>query len=253
MESNFQFVQCGQIPDYERKREPTNEEIGLQAYYAMAYGAKQIHYYTLFSGRVQRKDTKCQDYFYDWGLTTYETEGYQKRRDVNYYGQKKWEYIQKLDSNLMKIGNYMYLQNDLKYDNTIAAEKSETYKLIAGLKSYYRNTSNPFEFSLSNEDPADKAYWEIGFFNKSSEPDSKYLLILNKRCVPEITTGAGDLREVKLIINKDELLNFDYWELINPITNESIKFNKNNIGTGIILPGYFQPGEGKLFKISPIR
>ncbi|HEY5125275.1 MAG TPA: hypothetical protein VIK14_16210 [Ignavibacteria bacterium] len=252
VESNFLFAPCGQAPQYERKREPTNEEIGLQAYYAMAYGAKQIHYYTHFSGRVKRYNSNCPDYFYDWGLTTYETDGLQQKRVTNYYGQKKWEYVQKLDNNLMATGNYMYKQNDLKYDYTIAIEKSELYKYISGLKSYYRNPSSPFEFSSSNEDPANKTYWEIGFFDKTGEPNSKYFLLVNKRCVPEINGGDGDLRTVKLYINTQELSGFNNWRLINPITNEQITFDKNSITNGINVPGEFQPGEGKLFILAPV-
>ena len=248
VESNFQNVGCNDTPKYERKREPTNEEIGLQAYYAMAYGAKQIHFYTQFSSNAI---PYCTGYLYDWGLTdTYPNNNIP--RYSNYYGQPKWNYIANLDSNLVKIGSYMYQQNDLKYDNTIAIEKSETHKYITGLKSYFRNESAPYNFYPINEDPANKTYWEIGFFENQSEPLSKYFLVLNKRCVPEFPVGFGDVRQAKLILNSNNLQNFNNWKITNPITNEYIIFDKNNMGTGIYLPGSFQPGEGKLLKLAPV-
>ncbi len=242
VESNFQYVGCNDTPKYKRKREPTNEEIGLQAYYAMAYGAKQIHYFTFFSFRAKRPDNNCPDYFYDWGLTYFDTIGGQNQRprDTNYYGQRKWEYIEKLDSNIVEIGNYMYQQNDLKYDNTIAIEESETHNYISGLKSYYRDQQT-LEFIPINEDPANKTYWEIGFFNKQTEPLSKYFLVLNKRCVPEIPVGFGDIRQAKLILNSNYLQNFNNWKIINPVTNESVTFNKNNMGQEFICLVFSSP------------
>ncbi|MBN1633781.1 MAG: hypothetical protein JW917_06425 [Ignavibacteria bacterium] len=250
VESNFIFVPCGSIPDYERKREPTNEEIALQAYFAMAYGASQIHYFTHFSLRLTHPE--CNKYFYDWGLTTFETAGLQQRRVTNYYGQKKWEYIQKLNGNLMKIGNYMYLQNDLKYDNTITIEKSESYNYFLGLKSYYRYSSPPYEYSSANEDPANRRYWEIGFFNNPSESESKYFLLVNKRCTPEIYRGDGDFRTVRIYINSSALQGFNKWYIMNPVTNEKIVFDKNSIADGVNIPGEFLPGEGKIFKLAPV-
>jgi hypothetical protein len=77
-------------------------------------------------------------------------------------------------------------------------------------------------------------------------------LLVNKRCVPEINGGDGDLRTVKLYINTQELSGFNNWRLINPITNEQITFDKNSIANGINVPGEFQPGEGKLFILAPV-
>ena len=252
VETNFLYCPCNSIPNMERKREPTNEEISLQAFYAMAYGAKQIHYFTQFSGRAQKLNCPGQPWYYDWGLTNIEISGLQKERDTNYYGQHKWNYIQKLDSNLIKIGKFMYELNDLKYDNTISISTGERYKYISNLKSYFRNPSIPYEYSEINEDPANNTYWEVGFFNNSVEPYSKYFLLLNKRCVPEIIGGDGDLRSVKIYFNASELTGFNNWILKNPITNESVIFDKNNIANGVYIPGEFQPGEGRLYKIAPV-
>jgi hypothetical protein len=252
IESNFLYCPCDSIPNMERKREPTNEEISLQAFYAMTYGAKQIHYFTQFSGRVQKVNCPGNPYYYDWGLTYFDTDSLQRRRDTNYYGQHKWNYVQKLDSNLIKIGKYMYEQKDLKYDNTISINNGERYKYISDLKSYYRNPSEPYLYSSANEDPANKTYWEIGFFNDNQEAYSKYFLLLNKRCVPEIYGGEGDLRTVRFYFNISQLQNFNNWILKDVLTGEQVPFDKNNITNGVLFPYTFQPGEGKLFRLAPV-
>ena len=248
VESNFRLTEpCGTIPwNFERKRETTNEEISFQAYFAMCYGAKQIHHFTQMTGYYS---DNCGHNYYDWGFMN----GYYNGRPcnclprlTNYYGQQKWNYIAKLDSNLLKIGRYMYDENKLKYDNTITINKGESYSYISSLKSYF----SPFGELPQNEDV--KKYWEIGFFNKDLEPYSKHFLLLNKRCVPDTPVGFGDFRRAKIYFNTTALSGFNNWVLINPITNEKIIFNKNNISNGVNVPGEFQPGEGKIYKLAPV-
>ena len=249
LESNFRFFDCNVIPNFELKREPTNEEISLQAYYALVYGAKQIHYYTHFSGRVQRENPNCPDYFYDWGMTGFVTSGQQPKREYNYYGQQKWNYVRKLDSNMMKIGNYMYSTNELKYDNTISVyQDGLSYGVINNLKSYYRNSVNDTVFTEEDQNK----YWEIGYFKDNNNLIDKYFLLVNKRCVPEINGGEGDLRKVKLYFDTSQIQHFNNWILSNPITNEKIVFDKHNITNGLQISDTFLPGEGKLFKLAPV-
>lgn len=252
VESNFRLTEpCGTIPwAFERKRETTNEEISFQAYFAMCYGAKQIHHFSQFTAPFS---DSCGHTYYDWGLIAGFVNGQLcncEPRLTNYYGQQKWNYIAKLDSNLLEIGRYMYDDNNLKYDNTITINKEESYRYITSLKSFYRYSTPPYNFAEQNEDV--NKYWEIGFFNKNQEPYSKYFLLLNKRCVPEIQEGSGDLRTAKIYLNTTALSDFNNWVLTNPLTNENIMFDKNNISNGVYLPGIFQPGEGKIFKIAPV-
>lgn len=253
VETNFIYApSCDKVPDYERKREPTNEEISLQAYYSMTYGAKQIHYFMMFSDMRSRECGNTTRNYYDWGLTYYDTQGLQRRRDTNYYGQKKWNFIKFLDSSLMKIGTYMYESNSLSYDNTISVAAGERYKFITDLKSYYRNDSPPYDYQFAKSDSPGETYWEIGFFSNPAAPSSKYFLVLNKRCVPEKSQGQGDFRKVRLYLNTAELQESDNWALVNPITGSRIEFNKNSIRDGVLIPEEFKPAEAKLFLLTPL-
>ncbi len=253
VETNFIYAPtCDRIPDYERKREPTNEEISLQAYYSMTYGAKQIHYFMMFSDMRTRECGSATRKYFDWGLTYYDTQGLQRGRDTNYYGQKKWNFIKSLDSNLMKIGSYMYERNNLSYDYTISIVAGERYKYIADLKSYYRKDTPPYDYHFAKSDPTSKTYWEIGFFSNPVSPSLKYFLVLNKRCVPEKSQGQGDYRKVRLYLNFSELQESDNWALVNPITGSRIEFNKSVISDGLLIPEEFKPAEAKLFMLMPL-
>jgi hypothetical protein len=253
VEGNFVNIPCGSPNTWEFRREPTNQEISLQDYFSMCYGAKHLHYFMQWSYESKRDcDGKK---FYDWGITGWAIDpnppGERFPRYYNYYGQRKWEFISSLDSNLMKIGRYMYDQNNLKYDATISVHKDGFISgYISNLKSYYRNQIPPYDFSPGNEDIA--KYWEIGYFKDNSNAFNKYFMLLNMRCVPEITGGDGDLRTVKMYLHPEQLPTFNTWVIKEVISGQAVTFDKNNITNGVSLPVVFQPGEGKLFKLAPV-
>jgi hypothetical protein len=252
VESNFIYgSDCNTIPNYEFKREPTNEELSFQAYFSMCYGAKQIHYFSYPSWETY--DTVCDRYYYDWGLQGFGIDpvtNLRLPRYTNYYGQPKWNFVASLDSSLLKIGKLMYEDNNLVYDATITTNQSESYGFFTSLKSYYREPSAPFDFLQINEDT--KKYWEIGFFTDADEPHSKNFLVLNKRCVPELQAGEGDYRTVRFYFNSGSLTGFNNWILKDMVTGESVTFDKNNMSTGVYFPYYFLPGQGKYLKLAPV-
>lgn len=249
VETNFIFAECGKIPDYERKREPTNEEISLQAYYAMTYGARQVHYFNMFSSMADKKCGNQTLKYYDWGFTFYDTDRMQRERDTNYYGQKKITFVKSLDENMMKMGMYMYSQNNLVYENTVSVSAGEKYGYITDLKAYHRNSSAPFGYDTEKSLPEAKTYFEIGFFSNPSEPSSKYFLVLNKSCIPETYPGSGDYRKVRIFLNTFDFRESDNWILLNPVTGSKISLSKNDMKAGIILPDEFKPGEAMLYKL----
>jgi hypothetical protein len=252
-EDNFLRIDCGQsIEGWEFRREPTNEEISLQDYFSMCYGAKHLHYFMQWSGMGIRA---CDNTKYcNNGLTAWWGQpGTNEKapRYINYYGEHKWNFIASLDSNLMKIGRYMYDRDSLKYDATISVHKDGFGSgYISNLKSYYRNPTAPFDFSPGNEDQV--KYWEIGYFKDNSNAFNKYFMLLNMRCVPEISGGDGDLRTVKLYLDPNQLPTFNTWVIKEVISGQAVTFDKNNITNGVSLPVVFQPGEGKLFKLAPV-
>lgn len=233
-------------PDYYILREPFHEEISLQNYLGLAYGAKQILYFIYQSLNFFTPPA------YNWGLLNYDGT----RRLTNYYGLSKWDSLTRLNSVILKLGQFMVDQKRLNYDVTRSINiEGLPYKYIQDIKSVYRNRQLMFP-QTGNEDPLNKLYWEIGFFdpNESIEPNSnsKYFLAVNKRCAPELKPGEGDLRELKIRFNYAELANYDEWKLIDAINNQIIATININ-SEDYISTRVFKPGEGRLFKLEPVQ
>ncbi|MCI0473924.1 MAG: hypothetical protein L0Y76_10120, partial [Ignavibacteria bacterium] len=101
------------------------------------------------------------------------------------------------------------------------------------------------------DDPENKRFFDVGFFENPLNGLDKYMLLVNKRCVP-VQGGYGDERTVRLYINPSSLTGFNNWVLADVMTGDKIVFDKNNISGGVYFPFVFQPGEGKLLKLAPV-
>lgn len=106
-------------------------------------------------------------------------------------------------------------------------------------------------------------YWEMGFFYPdytSTNDKSKYFMMVNKRCVPDMIDKEGDVRQLKIEFDSTDLSGYNNWILSDMNTGISKVFDKRNQGTGGFLDmgstqgtlGYFLPGEGKLYKLAPL-
>jgi hypothetical protein len=231
-------------------REPTVEEISLQSYLALSYGAKQILHFPYNSEYDTANCFPC-DTFFLWGMLDKENENL---RESNYYGQKKWETLTSLDSTLGKIGKLMYDSLKLEYDDTRTVNAGGLpFKYIKDLKSIYRDPQSPYSYGSSNLDQT--KYWEFGFFNPDLSIDaldkSKYFMAVNKRCTPEDSLANGDLRNLKIKFDSLQLSGFSNWKVVEAKSNTLIRtFDKDsNIYVDM---GIFQPGEGKLYKLAPV-
>ena len=259
-EKDIVFSFASQIHNYEKPmlcdstahsmREPTNEEISLQCYLALAYGAKNIFHFTYNTERYINTSCSNDSLFLYGMLQTFN----QSPRLYNYYNQNKWTGMKNLDSSLIKIGKYLYDQNSLVHDdNRTVDQEGLPFKYIKDIKSIYRDPSSPYNFTPTNLDLT--KYWEFGFFisNASIEPldKSKYFLAVNKRCTPEDAGANGDLRTLRIKFDSAQLSGFNNWKIIEAKTNAVIRtFDKDsNI---YLFMGEFQPGEGKLFKLAPV-
>ncbi|MCX6158548.1 MAG: T9SS type A sorting domain-containing protein [Ignavibacteriae bacterium] len=258
-------------------REPTNEEISLQAYLGLAYGAKQTMYYQF---QTSKWDSKNARFYANYGLLNF--DGTPRTSNVYKYSnnshQDKWNSVVNLNAKIKQIYDYMYPANNinshLSYDDTRTVNtyplsilpKPSTVninlglpvKYISDLQSVIRDPS-ALTYNLNLQDENAKRYWELGFFkNNPSNTDnteqfSKYFIALNKRCTPESPGGLsdGDVRTLRLKFNPSELPNFNNWVLIDPLTNTTVAtINKNS--TDFYYAGEFQPGEGRLFKLAPV-
>lgn len=237
-------------------REPTNEEISLQCYLSLAYGAKMLQLFMYNSGKIIH-DNKS---YFNWGLLD---ENNINIRENNYYGQKKWDSIVNLTSKLRAIGNILYpdgeISKHLKYKYTAMCNGNYSgfslpYDFLVDIFSYngYNGNFNWSDTNTLQKDLPKRKYWDIGFFEDLNNANNKYFLCVNKFCAPLSDRVIGDIRTVKLIIDKTKLLNFNEWELKDMLTGEKIIFDKNTIESGIYYPYPFQPGEGKLFKLTPV-
>ncbi|HEX2787945.1 MAG TPA: hypothetical protein VHP32_08570 [Ignavibacteria bacterium] len=236
--------------DFTGLREPTNEEIKFQSNLALAYGAKQVFHFIYTTEHYYYQD--CGKNYFLWGMLNSNNSA---PRINNYYEQNKWTGLADINADLRKIGEYIYNEKNLKYNATRTVNtEGLPFKYIHTIKSVYRNNQLIFP-QQGNEDPSNKLYWEIGFFNPSQEiePNSnaKYFLAVNKRCTPELKPGEGDLRELRIRFNLNDLANFNNWKLSNAVSNEVLTTFNPNTGN-YISAGVFNPGEGRLFKLEPV-
>jgi len=234
---------------YPTLREPTNEEISLQCYLALSYGAKHIFHFAYNSEK--KVNTTSGDSLFLWGML--QSNRYDPRYN-NYYNQNKWDGIKKLDSSLIKIGKYIYDDNQLVHDDNRTVDvEGLPFKYIKDLKSIYRDPQSPYNYTPTNLDQT--KYWEFGFFISDASIDpldkSKYFMAVNKRCTPEDSAANGDLRYLHIKFDSLQLSGFNNWKIIEAKTNSVIRaFDKDsNIYVNM---GEFQPGEGKLYKLSPV-
>jgi hypothetical protein len=240
-------------------REPTNEEIRLMTNLALCYGAKQISYWWYPSFRADEN----YDYF-NWGMTEEITTGTPLIREYNYYGQRKGDGLTQINSNLTTL---MGLMTEFTFQDGYSVHlDGANHSYIHGILSvdpriYGQNSS------CVNDAPEyvwvdcpDVTYWEMGFFeltNSLPKDKSKYFMMVNRRCTPNLNNN-GDIRALRIKFNPNLLLNYNTWKICDVLHPEVvITFDKNYTGyiylgstTGSV--GYFEPGEGKLFKLVPV-
>ena len=263
------------------QREPTNEEIQAQAMLSIAHGADGICWFwynsetwptythTELNRRInyippeyQNYSLNASDSFMVLGLINTEKEEYTKRTS-NLYGQDKWNYVKDMNA---KIAKWKPTLDNITWSSgwSVHSEGSN-HEFIENFVSIVPHLSgqNPCvtdgpglgEFA----DCPEESYWEMGFFGApASERNTKYFMLVNRRCVPEDASHfTPDNRFVKIKFNTASLPgSWKSWQISEVGGNTSpINFNKNsgyiNLGTTAGSMGWFKPGEGKMFKITP--
>lgn len=224
---------------YPNGREPTNEEIQVQAMLSIAHGADGLCWYIF------------QSQFNVIGLLNINGG---EHRISNFYNQNKWKAMSDLNQ---KILNWKPVLDKLSWIEGISFFRpGQNRHFIADIKSYFRNDAWSFDERGEFEDSTE--YWDFGFF----EPDrsiplndndiNKYFIAVNRRCIPESIPGVGDLRNLRIKFNPEGLQNYDRWELVDLNTETAIvRFDKNS--NEFINAGVFDPGEGRFFKIIPVK
>ncbi|MBS1494245.1 MAG: hypothetical protein JST55_12080 [Bacteroidetes bacterium] len=231
-------------------REPTNEEAELTNALAVSYGAKGILYF--WYGYVEDSKTHAR------GLCNPPEPGtnYPSPRYINSYGQPKWEKYKSMNELLLKwepyIMSFDYTGKSYIYQSEKNALRDETF--INDLITYRPENTGCSEGSApagTFAECPEKRYIQAAVFNNPSERDAKFFMIVNRRCSP-VTAGNPDGRRyVRLKYGKGKLNNYNNWKVIDLGTNTIVTtFDKRNIES--IDLGWFNPGEGKLFKLEPV-
>jgi len=250
-------------------KEPTNEELEMTANIAISYGAKGIMYFA-YNG-------VCEGNGYN---TTYEPSGNppaysagfvdknKNIRDINAYGQNKWNLYKRYNRLLEKWGPTI-----MKFDNNLS--KSFIYrdtserKILKNDYHYdlfsYKQKINQYNVPEDNVEPENSRYIQMSLFSENEQAypfiNAKYFMITNRRCSPyidnETSDKIGGKRNIKLRLRSSGLWfnRFRNVSLIN-IENDSVTKvfynNPNYVVTYDTLDlGWFNPGEAKIFKMLP--
>lgn len=243
------------------QREPTNEELKMMANVIVTYGAKGIMHF--WYGSFNDSETK-----YGYGLT----EPYPNPvpRNKNVYDQYgKFDTVGKINLKLShnKWGQYLMSFNDADirsyryYDPTERNNLVYANNVISEIYTY-PNTECPGT-GIGPVDDINSRYIQFAKF----EPDmttnydinERNFMIVNRRCSPHTSSDCGGLRDIKVkfgdFINyeKTGFHTFRNLSLIDLETGTTVAtFNKlENNGFPIIDLGWFEPGEGKLYKLAP--
>ncbi len=272
LQSNMSYSQTNHV--WENTREPTNEELQMQAMISIAHGADGLDWWWVPSLN--------EDFNIDSGSVVYGLDGilldyspsnphtYLKRRNSNMFGQDKFSYVASMN---LKLKNWKPWLDRIKWQAgySLHAEYSSAMtgyiSNIKSMKGVYGSTSSPDPslLHIGNDSDATNAdkFWEIAFFDpnpadtQNANDHSKYFLIANRRCYPTKIIFPESVRGVQIRFNKNNLYGFNNWRITDVNTDSSIVFNKItedyvDLGTRLTSLGFFQPGEGKLFRLQPV-
>lgn len=265
--SNVPFIFMPQAHQWylfgEVRREPTNEELDMMTNLAVSYGVKGLQYFWYHTYYT----SSC-----DYGIGMIEENDILRLNNV--YGQGhasgfryKKEVLQDIHDRLSnKWGPYlMAFSNNV--NSYIYRDPYERSEMASGSFLSELRTYSPMELSLNPVDPdftmlsADSnnsVFVQTAFFTKTDKsPDEhdKYFMIVNRRCSPYINSGSpeslGGRRLVTIKVNTDKFSDFTNWKIYDVESGNLVSsFNRNS--NGYVYIGDFMPGQGKLFRVSPV-
>ena len=249
-----------------KSREPTNEEIKLMVNLSLTYGAKGILYFWYGSWGGMGTGS------YSRGLTDY--PGLSPRY-TNVYGERKWDTIAAINRKLKKWGPYLMTFDNTNRHNCIYRLQGERYTFenstyFRSVASYKPGGDDPIcgldmpdassrlTDGLTFECPEDN-YVQAATFNTIPGNTTQYFMIVNRRCSPYLDETTEDRRGGRRLIRVwfDSASAYfpnphNSWRIVDLGNDrvEPIRFNKHTPNK--ISLDWFQPGEGKLYKIEPV-
>ncbi len=241
-------------------KEPSNEELNLITNLAVSYGAKGIMYFT-FPSVGQYGSSFYFRGFLEPGLPSV-------IRASNVYGQNKWDAIKKINMKLKKWGPYiMSFDNENRQSYILRNEYSDlysqtyfsdvvTYKPFGSPPPCNENNPNSNVSGTVFECKFDR-YLHVATF-QNSEPNTKYFMIINRRCSPFLNdstnideNGGRRFVKIKLDSGSSSFSGFNNWSIYN-LENDSLIITFDKLSNSYLSLGWYLPGEGKLYKIAPV-
>ena len=216
---------------YTKYRAPSANEIFVQGWLALCYGAKGLMYYCTWTGGDTVKT-------HTWGLLEREPNNpngpWEVDCTVHYTPNYRFNAVQELNRQIDQVSSEIL---KLTWVNGYNIHKGESLagNYISGITSYYYD--DPYHIIYDNH-----KYVELGEFKKTTEFNDtlKYFLLVNRRC------ESSDLRHI--------VANFN-------ITNSAyINWGIKDIGSGRLwtrkktesLDDTLSPGTGKLYRLAPV-
>ena len=242
-------------------KEPTNEEIELQTCLALTYNAKGIMFYCFNSSENLDKN--------EWGKGIMNLDNSERR--LTAYGQDKYKQIKSISNKLNKWGPYFKKFDPNQTKSCIYRFEDErdnflTNTSFADVITYKTSSTTP---ECTEDNPGGTSpqglvfeckpdrYLQTAIFKKSTSDINKYFMVVNRRCSPykdetsEDNRGGKRFVRVRFDANSLEFANFNNWKIIELDSNKTVTvFDKR--ATALLDLGWYLPGEGKLYKISPV-
>lgn len=266
--SNVPFISWVQITQWfahcsEIEREPTNEELDMIVNIPIAYGAKGLIFFE-YSGWQNGND-------YNYAIT--ETDGFTPRQ-FNVYNQPKWEKMLEIKDRLQNWGRFIKNFDNTKTNTYIYRLQGQRASLFR--ESYFNSARTYLSETLSNngfrdgtllmtdKQGSDKSYDEVSrtYLQLSTFEElatgNLYFMVVNKRCSPYIDGKSidriGGLRNVEVLFKKNHVLmsGFTKWKIEDVADTNSTGIILDKLQGSYVSLGNFNPGEGKIFKLSPL-
>lgn len=241
------YVNTGPVANYDKVthwvREPMNSEFEALHAIALCYGVMGFVEYAFESWHSPESATNGS---FNYGMLDGYVNGQllmSQKRTLNFYNENKWDYVKNLFAKIKTWGPV--LVNSTSTSGFSVAIEGANHEYINDIQSAYKTLP---EGSVQSDWTR---YWEMGFFT-TNESNTKYFMMVNRRCVP-----GSDLRWLGIKFNADVLNASRYWKITDVYTGQDTTFDVLNQGAqGFLrLPAAmktFQPGEGKLFKLIPV-
>ncbi|MBE2279543.1 MAG: T9SS type A sorting domain-containing protein [Ignavibacteriaceae bacterium] len=235
--------------DGNSRREPTPDEIKVQAYLALAYGAKGIMYYMIptntHDGSAYRTlintyglfDASTGEIFNSQAQTgLIQNPADEQVPNRRFYAVKSLnEELTNIEDDLLKltwVNGYSchiagpkikFLDNLVAKDTTgVPDAQIQTYVELGVFKEYV----DKFDYSLGVKENTD------------------YFMIVNRRC-----NMPGSTRDIQITIECPDT-SFKQWKLTDLSENKDTIFSLS--GSNFQIQHRYSPGTGKLFKLQPV-